>query len=57
MASDRARDTYDDRRQYRRVIQQQGRVVLEAELPGLAADIPAEAYVEYVVGLRAASAG
>lgn len=31
MGSDRARDTYDDGRQYRRVVQQQGRVVLEAD--------------------------
>lgn len=32
MGSDRARDTFDERRQYRRVVQQQGRVVLEADI-------------------------
>ena len=32
MASDRARDTFDEGRQYRRVVQQQGRVVLEADI-------------------------
>lgn len=31
MGSDRARETFDARRQYRRVVQQQGRVVLEAD--------------------------
>jgi Family of unknown function (DUF6519) len=31
MGSDRARETYDETKQYRRVVQQQGRVVLEAD--------------------------
>jgi Family of unknown function (DUF6519) len=31
MGSDRARDTHNETRQYRRVVQQQGRVVLEAD--------------------------
>jgi len=32
MASDRGRVTYDERRQYRAVVAQQGRVTLEADV-------------------------
>jgi hypothetical protein len=41
MASDRARSTYDRAKQYRRVVPQQGRVVLEADL-NEASEIAAE---------------
>jgi hypothetical protein len=32
MGSDRARDRFDNQRQYRRVVRQQGRLVLDADI-------------------------